>query len=165
VEMKWLYKIEGAFLMVSIAAATLVLFVNIVLRYFFGSNTTWAYEFIRYAMIWITFIGASVCFGKGMHVGIDFFVEYLSPRIRKIVAIFIYLVSLLLMVFLVRYGWELVRFSMQTGQITPSLQIKMYWVYLAIPVGAVLSIIHIIENMISQFRSANNNNAMEGNRV
>lgn len=154
--------------MVSISAATLVLFINIVLRYFFNSNTTWAYEFIRYAMIWITFVGASVCFGKGLHVGIDFFLEYLSERFRRMVVIFVYLVSLLLMGFLIAYGWELVMFSLKTGQITPSLQIKMYWVYLAIPVGATLSVIHLIDNLISQLKGGNkedNNNAMEGKSV
>jgi C4-dicarboxylate transporter, DctQ subunit len=151
--MRWLNKIEETFLGISIALATLVLFVNIVLRYVFSANTTWAEEFIRYAMIWITFIGCSVCFGKGLHVGIDFFLEFVSKKWNVIIGIIVNFVSIVLMIFLIMYGTELVKFSMNTGQITPSLQIQMYWVYLAIPLGAALSLIHLLLNVFNQFKT------------
>lgn len=151
--MKWLRRIEEAFLGVSIAVATLVLFVNIVLRYVFSANTNWTEEFIRYTMIWITFIGCSVCFRKGLHVGIDFFLEFVSKKWNAVIGIVVNIVSMVLMIFLVVYGTELVIFSMNTGQITPSLQIKMYWVYLGIPVGALLSLIHLFSKILNQFKS------------
>lgn len=148
----WLIRIEGWFLGISILAATFVLFINIVLRYFFSANTTWAEELIRYMMIWITFIGCSVCFGRGLHVGIDFFLEYMSEKWKKIIGYFVNFVSIILMLFLIYYGTELVLFSMNSGQITPSLRIKMYWVYLCIPLGATLSLIHLVMNLFDNRR-------------
>ncbi|OLS39301.1 TRAP transporter small permease [Bacillus sp. MRMR6] len=159
--MKWLKRIEEAFLGTSIALATLVLFVNIVLRYVFSANTNWAEEFIRYVMIWITFIGCSVCFSRGLHVGIDFFLEFVSKKWNNVIGILVNIVSIILMIFLVRYGTELVKFSMNTGQITPSLQIKMYWVYLGIPVGAALSLIHLVSNVFNQFKNFTTNSIEE----
>lgn len=151
--MKLLYRIEEAFLAISIVSVTLVLFINIVLRYFFDANTTWAEEFIRYTMIWITFIGCGVCFGRKLHVGIDFFIELVPKKVQIIINFSVNLISIILMIFLIVYGLKLVNFSLNSGQITPSLQIKMFWVYLAIPVGAVLSLIHLFYNWFEQFKN------------
>ncbi|WP_240033937.1 TRAP transporter small permease [Planococcus salinus] len=142
--MNILKKCEDIFVGSAILAATIVLFVNIILRYFFSANTSWAEEFIRYAMIWIAFIGSSICFRRGIHVGIDLLMNYFSGKGRTALQIYINLVSLVFMFFLIKYGYDLVMFSVSTGQITPSLEIQTFWIYLAIPLGALLSVIHIV---------------------
>jgi C4-dicarboxylate transporter, DctQ subunit len=149
---KWLFRIEEALLAVCIISTTFVLFVNIVLRYLFDANTTWAEELIRYVMIWITFIGSSVCFGRGLHVGIDFFLEFVSKKWNIVIGFFVNIVSMILMVFMLYYGMKLVQFGMNSGQITPSLRIEIFWVYLCIPLGAALSLIHLAINMFEQVR-------------
>lgn len=141
--MKVLKKVEDFFVGISIIAATLLLFVNIVLRFFFDANTSWAEEFIRYAMIWITFIGASICFRKGIHVGVDLLINSLPEKGKRILQIYINVLAGIFMVFLIKYGFDLVSFSVSTGQISPSLQVKTFWIYLAIPLGAILSMVHL----------------------
>ncbi|WP_035001749.1 TRAP transporter small permease [Bhargavaea cecembensis] len=147
-----LRKTEDIFVGVALAVATLLLFVNIVLRYFFDANTTWAEEFIRYAMIWIAFIGSSICFRKGIHVGVDLLMNSLKAKGRRMLQIYINILSILFMVLLVKFGIDLVIFSVNTGQITPSLKINMFWIYLAIPVGAALSILHLIIDTFQLFK-------------
>ncbi|MEQ6390636.1 TRAP transporter small permease [Bacillaceae bacterium S4-13-58] len=142
--MNTLKKAEEFVIAISLLGATLLLFVNIVLRNVFSSNPTWAEELIRYVMIWTTFIGASVCFRKGMHVGVDFLLELSKGIYKKGLILFVNLASMSLMLFLIKYGWDLVLFTKQTNQITPSLQIPLYYIYLAIPVGSLLSLIHLV---------------------
>lgn len=142
--MKILKKVEDFFVGISILAATLVLFANIVLRFFFGANTSWAEEFIRYAMIWIAFIGSSICFRRGIHVGVDLLMNALSKKGKSFLQLYTNIIAIVFMGFLIKYGFDLVLFSMKTGQISPSLQIKTFWVYLAIPLGALLSIMHLV---------------------
>lgn len=151
--MKVLNKIEDIFVGSALLMATLLLFINIILRYFFSANTTWAEEFIRYAMIWIAFIGASICFRKGIHVGVDLLINSLGLNGRRILQIYINLLSILFMALLVKFGLDLVIFSFNTGQITPSLKINMYWVYLAIPTGAILSILHLGIDTVNLFKN------------
>ena len=146
--MQILRKTEDIFVGLTLLVATLLLFVNIVLRYFFAANTTWAEEFIRYAMIWIAFIGSSICFRRGIHVGVDLLMNSLGVKGKRVLTIYINILAVLFMGFLVKFGFDLVMFSINTGQITPSLKIKTFWIYLAIPVGAVLSILHIVVNTI-----------------
>ncbi|WP_077623328.1 TRAP transporter small permease [Sediminibacillus massiliensis] len=147
--MKVLKKIEETSIAVGLLAVTVLLFVNIILRYVFSANTTWAEEFIRYVMIWITFVGASVCFRKGLHVGVDFVLDLLKGKVKKGLQLFISLASMAFMILLIWFSIELVMFTKQTGQITPSLQIPLYWVYLAIPVGAALSLLHLIVRFVN----------------
>lgn len=143
--MRWVYKIEESVIGITMLVTTAVLFMNVVLRYFFNANTTWAEEFIRFAMIWITFVGSSVCFRKGMHVGIDLLLSFTSNLVSRMIRIVVSVLALIFMVFLIKYGIDLVRFSIQTGQITPAMEIPLFWVYLGIPIGSFLSFIHLLK--------------------
>ncbi|MFS0689372.1 TRAP transporter small permease [Sporosarcina sp. 179-K 8C2 HS] len=153
--MQILKKAEDAFVGITLLVATGLLFVNIILRYFFAANTTWAEEFIRYAMIWIAFIGSSICFRRGIHVGVDLLLNSLKAKGKRLLNVYINILAIIFMGFLVKFGVDLVMFSMSTGQITPSLKIKLYWIYLAIPLGAALSILHIAINTIQIIRNQN----------
>lgn len=154
--MKTFKKVEEGFIGVTMIAVVIMLTVNIILRFFFSAGITWAEEFIRYAIIWITFIGGAICFRRGIHVGIDLLMESLPEKGQKLLSLFINVLAIILMLLLIKYGIDLVLFSMNTGQLTPALQINMYWAYLAIPVGALLSLIHLLINtygMIRQIRT------------
>ncbi|RYD06992.1 hypothetical protein N752_01485 [Desulforamulus aquiferis] len=72
--------VNGALLL----SATLLLFINVILRYVFTSSTTWAEEAIRYAIVWVTFFGASLCARNKMHVGIDIFIQMAPPLIKSV---------------------------------------------------------------------------------
>ncbi|MGM8211912.1 TRAP transporter small permease [Virgibacillus sp. W0430] len=148
-----LKKTEEMFVGISIMGVTLLLFVNIILRYFFSAGITWAEELIRYVIIWITFLGSAICFRRGIHVGIDLLMDYLPKSGKKIVQLLIYFISILFMLLLIKYGFELVAFSMNTSQVSPALQVPMYWVYLAIPIGAILSLFHLFIQAVTMIRN------------
>ncbi|MEY8560796.1 TRAP transporter small permease [Jeotgalicoccus halotolerans] len=151
--MKKLVKIEDYFVGIMIIIATCLLFTNIILRYFFNANTTWAEEFVRYSMIWITFIGMAICFRKGIHFSVDFLLNSLTGKGNRTLQIIINLISIFFISLLIFYGAEITLFNINSGQITPSLEIDIFWIYLAIPVGAGLSLIHIITNTILLFKN------------
>lgn len=146
--MKTLVKAENYFVGIMIILATLLLFTNIILRYFFNANTTWAEEFVRYSMIWITFIGMAICFKKGIHFSVDVLIKSLPDKGSRLLQIIINIISIIFMLMLIYYGMEITIFNFHSGQITPSLEISISWVYLAIPVGAALSLLHLILNTI-----------------
>ncbi|WP_117168603.1 TRAP transporter small permease [Paraliobacillus sediminis] len=151
--MKYLNKVEEFLIASTLLIVTVVLFVNIVLRYGFSNNTSWAEEFIRYGMIWIAFIGSSVCFRKGMHVGVDFLSELLKGKVKKGLRLFVNLASMVFMVFLIKYSIDLVLFTQEMGQITPSLQIPLFYIYLAIPIGSALSLLHLTIQTVQIIRN------------
>ncbi len=65
-----LEKFEQYFTGLILIAITFILFANVVLR-FFGISLEWAEEVARYGIIWVTFIGGSICIYKGGHIRVD----------------------------------------------------------------------------------------------
>ncbi|WP_134702803.1 TRAP transporter small permease [Ammoniphilus sp. YIM 78166] len=164
--LKVLDKIEDAFVVITIFAATLLVFINVVLR-LFGMGTTWSEELIRYLIIWLTFIGASICVRKGEHVGIELLPELLPDRIKKFLALIVNTIVILFLLFLLKYSVELVQFNQKNGQIAPALGIPMYIIYLSVPIGTLLMMIRYVHQVILLFKTghpitSNQDNQLKG---
>jgi TRAP-type C4-dicarboxylate transport system permease small subunit len=71
------------------AAALLIMailvFGNVVLRYFFNSGITWSEEMARFLFIWLVFLGAIGALKDNQHLGVDMLIKRLSPSMKKIV--------------------------------------------------------------------------------
>lgn len=160
--MKLMNKLEEVFVGAAMIAASVVLFVNIILRYFFNENQSWADEFVRYSIIWIAFIGAAICFRQGIHFGVDLLIKSLPDKYKPHLQIYINVVCILFVILLIYYGFKLVFFSIQTGQTTPSLQIATFWIYLSIPVGATLSLLYLVMDTFQIIKTGKSNGEMGG---
>lgn len=130
-------RLENIFLVITFFLATILIFGNVVFR-FFGYGTSWSEELIRYLIIWLTFIGASVCVRENEHVSIDLLPEFLSEFWKKILSLFVNTVAIIFLLFITKFSLELVEFSFGRGQIASALGIPMYIVYLCVPIGAML---------------------------
>ncbi len=136
--MKWLDRMEEVFCGTALLMTAIILFVNVMLRYFFKASTSWAEELIKYMMVWIAFIGASICVRREAHVRIDILFSYLPPKVGKVLNMGVYLISLCFCMAMVWYGYKMTVFSMEFQQLSPALQIPMWIPYLSIPIGFAL---------------------------
>ena len=127
-----------------LVASTVLLFVNIILRYFFKASTTWAEEAIRYAIIWVTFFGASICAKNKMHLGIDIFIQMAPPRFAKIIMGVTQLISAFFTGMLTYYSWQLTQLIIQTAQKSPAMLMPMWIVYIAMPLGSAMMTIRFL---------------------
>lgn len=143
-----LKRFEEGLVATGIAAASLVLFINVVLRYFFNSGWTWAEEFTRYTIVWIVFIGSSICARKGMHLAVDALAIRFSESGQRLLRMFVNVVCVFFCVYLIIYGYETVLLAYEMEQITAALEMPMYYVYLAIPVGGFLMAIRFTQDFI-----------------
>ena len=66
--MRFLERLEKFFLGGCMLFTTLLLFVNVMLRYFFHSGIFWVEETLRYLMVWIIFIGIVSCVRDDSHI-------------------------------------------------------------------------------------------------
>jgi C4-dicarboxylate transporter DctQ subunit len=139
---------EESFIAIVLLCSTGVLFMNVVLRYFFRMSTIWAEEFIRYSMIWISFIGSAVCFRKGIHFGVDLILRVKSRLFVRVVKIFIETACLAFCCFLLKYSFDLVLFTKGTGQISPAMQVPLWMVYTVIPFSAALAVLYEVVRVL-----------------
>ena len=58
----------------------LLVFTNVVLRFFFNSGLTFADEIARYAFVWCTFLGAVIALQKNAHIGVAGIRPYIAVR-------------------------------------------------------------------------------------
>ena len=100
-------RIIGGFIGALILIACFVLFVNVVLRAL-GYSLKWAEELTRYIIVWVTFIGGSMCIQDGTHVGIDVLPSRLGPKGKLILSIIINLISLAFVAVMAYLGVEMV---------------------------------------------------------
>jgi len=145
--------IEEAIIAVGIFIAAMTLFINVVLRYFFQGGIVWAEEFARYCIIWITFVGGSVAIRHGAHVSITALLEVVKPRNKKLLMVFSYIVSILFTIFLLIWGMKNTLAVKGINQLTPSMEIPAYLIYLAIPVGGLLMSIRFIQAFVTSIRA------------
>ena len=122
------------------AMATMV-FGNVALRLASDRSLLWVEETSRYLMIWLTFLGSGLVLRYGGHVGIDTLQEAL-PRHAGAVRAAIFATLLGFFAFMVWVGLRYAAFAW--AQTTPVMQIPIGAVYLAMPIGFTLMILHLL---------------------
>jgi TRAP-type C4-dicarboxylate transport system permease small subunit len=145
---KYFEEILSSIFMVLMFLAT---FTNVVARYFFNSPILWAEEFSRYAFIWVVFLGAVVCTKHKRHIGIDSVVKALPSHIQPRVNLVADVLTLGLMVIIIWYGWILTR---SATQITATLQIPQYVIYIVVPSSGVLGALYGLGDFRRHLREA-----------
>ncbi|MCC7282148.1 MAG: TRAP transporter small permease [Acetobacteraceae bacterium] len=123
------------------AMATLV-FANVIGRYVFGVSASWAEEVARYLMIWSALLAAGLALREGAHIAVETLPDNLPPRAAiALRALVVAMVGAFLGV-LVWLGLEYAEFARL--QRTPVLRLSMGFIYLAIPIGAGLCLLHLL---------------------
>ena len=128
-------------LIVILAAMATMVFVNVVLRFTTDRSLLWVEEVSRYLMIWLTFLGGGPVLRYGGHLGIDTLQEALPRRAGAIRAA-IFAILLGFFAFMVWVGLRYAAFAW--AQTTPVMQIPIGAVYLAMPIGFALMILHLL---------------------
>jgi TRAP-type C4-dicarboxylate transport system permease small subunit len=127
---------------------TVLIFWQVFARFVVGRPLYFSDEIARFAMIWLTFIGAGYAYRKGLMISVDIVLEFAGPRISRLFRILIILASALFAFILTKYGFELVgRVASQTA---PSTRISMMWPYLAVPVGGIVILVNSVALLIDE---------------
>ncbi len=101
----------------------------------FAATFAWIEEGTRYILIWIVFLAAGVALETGRHVLIDLLWGRLGPRTKRWVFAAIDIAGVAFCVLMVILSVQLTLFVAGTGQISPTLGLPAYIVYVAPVVG------------------------------
>ena len=85
----------------------------------------------------------AVALGRGAHLGIDYFVDKLPAKIRIFTEVFVFLVvALFSFTVMIIGGIELVTDTLKFEQISPALNVKVGYVYLAVPISGFFLVLY-----------------------
>ncbi len=126
----------------ALAAIFVIVFVNVVLRYGFGTSLAWAEETARFLMIFGALAAAGLALRKGSLVAIDMLLDILPKGLAVAVRWAGVLAMGAFMALLLWFGWLFVEFGWNKE--TMATQISRGIPYMAIPIGAALFLIHLL---------------------
>lgn len=115
---------------------------NVISRYAFSHSFPWVEEATRYMMIWAAFLGAGPALRVGGHIAVDTLVQALPAAGARVLRAVLVLVIGGTLAVLVWLGMDYVSFAWE--QESPVLGWSLGKVYLAIPVGAALALVHLV---------------------
>ena len=125
-----------------LAAMSVIIFTNVVLRYTTHESIEWAEEVSRHMMIWLTFLGAGPVLRYGGHIAVENLQDALPRKgaiaMRAVVATLLFA----FFGFMIWYGWLYMQRTM--FQLTAVTQIPFAYIYSAMAIGGVLLVIHFL---------------------
>ena len=112
-------------------------------------------ELAIFLLIWVALLGAAVALSLGSHLGIDYFVGKLSKSKRIITEIIAFALILAFASYVMLYGgYDLVKSTLELGQVAPAWQIKMGYVYLAVPISGFFMVIYSFIGLCERIKAA-----------
>ncbi|MEI4472442.1 TRAP transporter small permease [Frigidibacter sp. MR17.24] len=78
------YGIIDLLLVLLLAAMTIMVFGNVVLRYGFGSGIDISEEMSRFCFVWLIFLGSISAMRRHQHMGFDLVITVVGPRTRRV---------------------------------------------------------------------------------
>jgi C4-dicarboxylate transporter DctQ subunit len=149
---RWIERLEGAIVTLGLFLSVSSTIVEVILRNssaitaLFGlrqsSSLGGGGEFAQMTMIWAALMGAAMGMRAGIHIGVDVLVQRLPARGTKLMILLGLAVGMIFTFWVMMLGWNLVAFSMRTGQVTAELFIPRWILYLSVPVSMALMTFH-----------------------
>lgn len=116
---------------------------QVVTRFILEQPAEWTEVLIRFALIWMVFLGIPEAFRAGAMVAVDFVHQKSPPRIQSFLELLIAFMTVSFLLVVAWYGWQYAQYGkVQTMGGLES--VSMFWAYLAVPTGAVLSVFAVL---------------------
>ncbi|MFT3953976.1 MAG: TRAP transporter small permease [Piscinibacter sp.] len=138
-----LFNAANRWLLIALMAVVAALvIVNVLTRYLAAHSFPWVEEATRYMMIWATFLGAGPALRVGGHIAVESLPQALPAPAARALRVLLVAVMAVTLVLLTWLGIDYVEFAWE--QESPVLGWSLGKVYLAIPLGAALTLAHLL---------------------
>ncbi len=98
----------------------------------------WIEEATLISLAWVVFLGLGLALERGRHIAMSAFLERMRGPARAWIIGAINLVGLLFSLYIAKIGLDISLFVYRSGQVSPTLNISMAWLYGVVPAGFVL---------------------------
>lgn len=138
----WFVRLNRWFVVALMAVMAVLVFANVVSRYAFNYSIIWVEELTRYMMVWVGFIGSGLVLRYGAHIAVDVAQDLLPTRAAQALRAVVVAILAVAFAAMTWLGLQYVGFAWD--QETPVLNWNFGLVYLAIPVGSALMLVHLL---------------------
>ncbi|MEQ1597134.1 MAG: TRAP transporter small permease [Casimicrobium sp.] len=135
--------------MLAIASALGVF--QIITRFVLEKPAEWTEVLIRFSLIWMVFMGIPMAFRQGAMVSVDVLHRISGAGMQRVLEAVVMVASLVLIAVIVIVGWD---YSLR-GRVQSVIgleEVSMFWAYIAMPIGGLLSALGIVGNFFDPKR-------------
>ena len=158
-------RVDMFFSVISLGGMCLIIAIQVLNRYVLHHSLDWSEELGRYLFIWAVYMGCSYAMQEDRHLEVTVLRYLFGPKAEKALVVVAYSLTTVFCIICVYFGVQMFFFLAETGQVTPALQMKIYWVYLSIPVGMGLMAIRTVERIIAICRNKEKHEADDLSKV
>jgi TRAP-type C4-dicarboxylate transport system permease small subunit len=141
-------KVTQWFCISVVLVMTLEVLIGVFFRYALDAPIKWGEELARLMMMWVGLLGISIALKDGDHMGLEMFVRRLSGRpLAWCNLVANGLVGVFLIILLI---WGLKVAIAGRVSVLPALQISWTWSLIAVPITAMIQIIHVSAHIFKE---------------
>lgn len=128
-----------------------------VLARWLGISSLFTDEAARYMFIWVGLFGAAYAHGLHRHLAVDILLRAIRGKAQKRLQIILHFIIIIFALMTMVYGGSMLLFNtFANGQITPTLQIPMWIIYLSLPLSGILITFYSAYDLILLIFTPNN---------
>lgn len=141
---------------VLMAAMVLNVLWQVFTRFVLKNPSSFTEEAARYLMIWVGLLGSAYATGQKAHLALDLVTAKLSGARKRASELFIHSAVLVFaLAVLVFGGGRLVWIQLSLGQQSAALQLKLGYVYLAVPLAGAIIVYYSVLALAAALRGEN----------
>lgn len=141
----------------SMLAIVVIMIVQVFCRYVLNASLIWAEELCRYILVWQSFLLIGIAYHQGELIVLDMLSTRLSPAVRFLIRLLVTIPVCYFLYLMVRYG--LIFAGRYQAQTIPAIDfiwtslfgkpahLPIFWVYVSVPVGCAILLIHILAGL------------------
>lgn len=150
-------KFEEYFLVISMIAMVVIIFLQVVMRYVFNNSLTWSEEIARYIFLWQIWIGVSYAVKRSKHIRVTIMVDLLkNARVKKAMELLATLIWLAFGIFLFYRAGIVMTKVHASGQLSPATFIPMWIPYASVFFGVGLMLLRLLQKMYHDIKTPAN---------
>lgn len=144
---------------VYLASAALVIFsvlvvVQVFMRYIMGAPLTWSEEIARFALVWFVWIAGSYAVKYLRHVKFNVIVDLIGSKLpiaQRVIRILVFVLWLAFLLLMLVLSWQQVMQQVASGQVSAASRIPMSFVYFGLTLGMLLMSYRVAQHTVLAF--------------
>ena len=137
--------LEETIISLLLASMTLLVFVEVVLRFGFGVGFMWGEELTLHISAWMVLFGASYGVKVGSHIGVDALVKLLPPKMQRLVSSIAVICCLIYCGLFIKGAWVYLKMTHMIGIEMEDLPIPKWIAHSIILIGMVLLVVRLLQ--------------------
>lgn len=152
---------EEVLMVILLSTITLIMLLQIFMRYFFNNSLAWPEELCRYCFIWFMFIGFSYSTKADTNLRVDAVINALPPKATALMNLLGTVLGFAFTVFMFVHSFETVSNAYKMKEYSVAMKLPIYFVHSSALIGFGLASIRYIQRLVLGFMHRNQN-AEEG---